>query len=426
MVHFSLTESQKLLRAKAAKVAREVLGSAYPVYSKFPDQIDRFRATRPFYAQLVGQGLLKALIPKSDGGDAESLLESAFILEELYAVDSSISIHLVGTALGLLPLLIGGTPEQKQRFLTPFISGEGDHLASLTHSEPGGTANHLEKGGKGLGVTARKEGDYYVVNGEKRWTTNSAGWDAKGATLSCLCARYSEDGGPEKADVDPATTLMVLLVTRDVVAQNAPGAYEMLEEPDLMGHIAVTGPQTRYTNFRVPVDHVLFAPGSGAKQIEEAFGITGAMVGAMAVGTMRAAFEKALAFAKNDHRGGSVPIIQRQSPADLLINAKMRIDSSRALVWKALDSLDNGPGDAKARFEACLEAKIHSSDSAIQCVYECMQVVGMTSYANDTGFPRLLADAAVFPLFDGGNIGIRRRQFQRLMCEDSYQPWANL
>ncbi|KAF5575468.1 acyl dehydrogenase [Fusarium pseudocircinatum] len=391
MVHFSLTESQKLLRAKAAKVAREVLGSAYPVYSKFPDQIDRFRATRPFYAQLVRQGLLKALIPKSDGGDAESLLESAFILEELYAVDSSITIHLVGTALGLLPLLIGGTPEQKQRFLTPFVSAEGDHLASLTHSEPGGTANHLEKGGKGLGVTAGKEGDYYVVNGEKRWTTNSAGWDAKGATLSCLCARYSEDGGPEKADVDPATTLMVLL-----------------------------------TNFRVPVDHVLFAPGSGAKQIEEAFGITGAMVGAMAVGTMRAAFEKALAFAKNDHRGGSVPIIQRHSPADLLINAKMRIDSSRALVWKALDSLDSGPGDAKARFEACLEAKIHSSDSAIQCVYECMQVVGMTSYANDTGFPRLLADAAVFPLFDGGNIGIRRRQFQRLMCEDSYQPWANL
>jgi alkylation response protein AidB-like acyl-CoA dehydrogenase len=176
---------------------------------------------------------------------------------------------------------------------------------------------------------------------------------------------------------------MVLLVTREVVAQNAPGAYELLEEPDLMGHIAVTGPQTRYTNFRVPVDHVLFAPGSGAKQIEEAFGITGAMVGAMAVGTMRAAFEKALAFAKNDHRGGSVPIIQRQSPADLLINAKMRIDSSRALVWKALDSLDNGPGDANARFEACLEAKIHSSDSAIQCVYECMQVVGMYVFTSN-------------------------------------------
>ncbi|KAF5244822.1 hypothetical protein FANTH_7589 [Fusarium anthophilum] len=400
MVHFSLTESQKLLRAKAAKVAREVLGSAYPVYSKFPDQIDRFRATRPFYAQLARAGLLKALIPKSDGGEAESLLESAFILEELYAVDSSITIHLVGTALGLLPLLLGGKPEQKKRFLPPFISGEGDYLASLTHSEPGGTANHLEKGGKGLGVTARKEGVFYIVNGEK---------DAKGAKLSCLCVRYSEDGGAEKADVDPATTLMVLLVTREVVAKNPSAAYVMLEEPDLMGHIAVTGPQTRYTNFKVPADHVLFAPGSGAKQIEEAFGITGAMVGAMAIGTMRAAFEKALEFAKSDHRGGSVPIIQRQSPSDLLINAKIRIDSSRALVRKALDSLDNGPGDAKAQFEACLEAKIHSSDSAIQCVYECMQVVGMTSYANDTGFPRLLADAAVFPLFDGGNIGIRRR-----------------
>lgn len=167
MVQFTLTESQQLLRAKAAKIAKEVLGSAYAAYSKFPDQIDRFRATRPFYSKLVQAGLLKALIPKADGGDASGLLESAFILEELYAVDSSITIHLVGTALGLLPLLIGGTPEQKARFLTPFISGDGDYLASLTHSEPGGTANHLEQGGKGLGVTARKEGDFYVVSGEK-------------------------------------------------------------------------------------------------------------------------------------------------------------------------------------------------------------------------------------------------------------------
>jgi alkylation response protein AidB-like acyl-CoA dehydrogenase len=91
----------------------------------------------------------------------------SLIVEEFYAVDSSVNIALIGTALGLMPLVLGGTPEQQTKFLKPFISGQGAPIASLAHSEPSGTANWLEKGGKGLGVTARKEGDYYIVNGEK-------------------------------------------------------------------------------------------------------------------------------------------------------------------------------------------------------------------------------------------------------------------
>lgn len=209
------------------------------------------------------------------------------------------------------------------------------------------------------------------------WTTNLAGWDDKGATLTCLCVRYSEDGGPEKPDVDPADNVMILAVTREIVAQNDPEAFKVLQEPDLMGHTGASGPHTRYTNFKVPLDAVLFGPGEATPVIEQAFGVTAALVGAMAVGTMRAAFERALEFARRDNRGGSVPIIQRQSPADLLIDAKIKIDTSRMIVWKAVDALENGPGSASERFETCLEAKIYPSDSAISCVWDCMQVVGM-------------------------------------------------
>lgn len=83
--------------------------------------------------------------------------------------------------------------------------------------------------------------------GVQLWTTNSAGWDSKGATLSLLCVRYSENGGPEDPNVDPAYNKMVLAVTREVVASNPPGAYQMLGEPNLMGHFGVTGPHTRYS-----------------------------------------------------------------------------------------------------------------------------------------------------------------------------------
>ncbi|KAL6251288.1 hypothetical protein RBB50_001496 [Rhinocladiella similis] len=425
MVSFTIDDRQKALIQEVRAIGKDVLAPAYEVYSKHPDQLSRFHATKPFYEKAIKAGVLQLLIPAAVGGRSQTFLDCAIVLEELHGIDSSIMVHAIGTSLGLLPLILAGTPEQKEKYLKPFLKAEGTPLASLAHSEPGGTANFLEKGGKGLGVTAQKEGDFYVVNGEKRWTTNLAGWDGKGADLACLCVRLSEDGGPEKPDATPADNVMILAITRDIVAQNSPEAFKVLSEPDLSGHTGATGPHTRYTNFKVPADAVLFAPGAATRVIEQAFGVTAALVGAMAIGTMRQAFERALDFAKRDDRGGTVPIIQRQSPADLLIDAKIKIDTSRMIVWKAVDALENGPGTPSQRFETCLEAKIYPSDVALTCVWDCMRVVGMTSYACDTVFPRLLNDATCYALFDGGNIGIRRRQFERLLAAKDYDPWAN-
>lgn len=92
---------------------------------------------------------------------------------------------------------------------------------------------------------------------------------------------------------------------------------------------------------------------------------------------MRSAFEAALRFAKEETRGGSVPIIDHQSVADLLIDVKMRIDTTRLLTWKALHALENGPGEFKARQEFCLEAKMFGSDNVVRSVADCMKVVGM-------------------------------------------------
>lgn len=167
MANYALSAAQIEVRKAAAEFARTELTSALAKYESLPTQESRFAEARPFYEKFVKAGYLKSFIPASDGGTGGAFLDMSLIVEEFYAVNSSVSVALVGAALGLMPLILGGTSEQKQKFLKPFISGEGDHLASLAHSEPGGTANWLEKGGKGLGVTARKEGDYYIVNGEK-------------------------------------------------------------------------------------------------------------------------------------------------------------------------------------------------------------------------------------------------------------------
>lgn len=189
--------------------------------------------------------------------------------------------------------------------------------------------------------------------------------------------RQATEGTQRPVDADPAKSTIILLVTRDIVAANKEGAYVIVEEPELLGVPATSGPLSRFTEFRVPESHVLTVGEAASSLVEQAFTATCGLVGAFSVSIMRAAFEAALDFAKKDNRNGSVPIVERQSVADLLIDIKMRADASRLLAWKAIHCLENGPGDFKARQEVCLEAKIFCSDNSVRCVTDAIKVVGM-------------------------------------------------
>ena len=106
-------------------------------------------------------------MPVPLGGTSASLVDAAIALEEMYATDPSATLTIAGTGLGLTPLIMSGNERLQKMLLQPFLKDEGEPIASFVHSEPGGTANWLEKGGKGLQTTARKEGNEWVVNGEK-------------------------------------------------------------------------------------------------------------------------------------------------------------------------------------------------------------------------------------------------------------------
>tara|TARA_R110002003_G_scaffold63_2_gene5793 strand:- start:3786 stop:4385 length:600 start_codon:yes stop_codon:yes gene_type:complete len=94
-------------------------------------------------------------------------MDAAIVVEEFHAVEPSTAITILGTGLGLTPLILAGSEEQHEKFLQPFLKQDGEMLASFAHSEPNGTANWLEKGAPGLQTTAYRYGDEWVVNGEK-------------------------------------------------------------------------------------------------------------------------------------------------------------------------------------------------------------------------------------------------------------------
>lgn len=192
MVDFSLSKSEARVQHVARKFAVETLTAARSIYSTHEIHANRFQVTRPFYKKAVLAGIIKAQIPTDLGGTSTNLVEIAILAEELYAVDPSVSLTILGTGLGLTPIILAYRPELEE-FLKPFLLQDGDPLASLVFTEPEGCvcfiipiftcfyirgnnckltfilikANWLEDGAPGLQTIAYREGEDWILNGEK-------------------------------------------------------------------------------------------------------------------------------------------------------------------------------------------------------------------------------------------------------------------
>ncbi|KAK6610988.1 hypothetical protein H4I96_02586 [Botrytis cinerea] len=295
-----------------------------------------------------------------------SMLEAALLVEETYAIDDNACLTLVATSLVLDSLLRGGTLKQQKEYLIPFLQLEG---------------------GNGLQVTTRRGGNFMVINGRKTSASKSSGWTDQGADLQYLvtCEVKTLDA-TQYSNADPFKCYVAPRTSRTHRYVRSIGRVHKSASPNLT--------------------HPRYPGKSTAAAVVESFMDSGALVSAAAVGNMRTVYEEALKFAKTDTRGGAQPIIHHQSVSNLLANIKMRTDASRLLVWKACDDLDKEKG-----WELAVEDRVFPTEMA---------------YSKDTEFPRLLNDAVVLPLFDGGNYGIRRRQLEHIVVAADYDPWATL
>ena len=172
-IDFTLSPQQRELQAASRKFAKDVLSSAKLAYEKLPTAEERFLATKPTYEAMVAAGFLRKCIPAPAGGENAGLIDITIMAEELYSVNAGITLTLLGTVLGLLPILIGGTPEQCGRLLAPFLKTSGAPLAGFCSSEPGGSANAASPPpGEGVRTTAKHHEDHWVINGRKKWISS--------------------------------------------------------------------------------------------------------------------------------------------------------------------------------------------------------------------------------------------------------------
>lgn len=408
----SLAE-QKALRATAREFAQDVLARAHEITDPLRTASERYRATRPFYEQMVAAGFLRRLVPRALGGDGTGASTTAVLAEELVAGDPSVALNLFSTGLGLAPLLRAGSAAQRDRYLPTFLATSGAPLASLALSEPGGTANldEVDPGNGedvGLQTTARRQGEDWVVNGRKQWVSHATGWDGTGPDLMSVVCRASDDPDPRKS-------LAVLLV---------PGPIDGLRIDDLLdplGHRAHLLPRFSLVDVRVPAANLVGEVGAGLGIVGAAFG--GALIGACAAGVMRVAFDVALRFARTDRRGGRVPVIAHQGVGFALADVKTRIEAVRSLTYRACAAIDSGSPGAE---ELSVHAKVFGSEAAVQSLVELMRVVGVESYGHHLPLAGLMQDALAYPLFSGGNIAFRRRRLQAMLADPDYDQWSTV
>ncbi len=405
-IDFTLSAAQRELQQQSRKFARDVLADARSAELLATPE-ERFLATKPVYETMVAEGYLRKCIPAPAGGENEGLVDMAIMAEEFYAVNPSVTLTMLGTVLGLLPILLGGTPEQCGRLLAPFLKKSGAPLAGFCSSEPGGSANAASPPpGEGVRTTAELEGGNWVINGRKKWVSSATGWDRKGADVLCVVCRTDASVPPEQGV--------------SIIAVEGPAPGIVFERAiDAIGHRAHLVPQFGLQNVAAPRNNLLGQEGGGLMLATGAFTATAALVCIFGVALMRAAFDFALHFARTEKRGGVHPIIEHQAVGYALADAKTTIEAARYLGWRACHALDAQSAGAD---ELAVQAKIYGSEAAVRVITDLMRVVGIDSYDQEAPFGRLLQDALALPIFDGGNMGVRRRQLHAILMRPDYDP----
>jgi len=289
-----------------------------------------------------------------------------------------------------------GTEEQRHRFLPRMATGELRFAYSMTEPNAGSDVQAIR-------TVAERDGDDYLLSGQKMWVTN--GLRSAGVML---LAKTDADATPRHAG------MTAFIVEKEPGATELPG---LVIPPKLrkLGYRGVESTELVFDRFRTPADSVLGGEaglGQGFKQFMAAVELGRVNVGARAVGIATAAFEHALAYAKEREAFGK-PIAQHQAIQIKLASMATKIEASRLLVMQAAEKKARGE---RADLEAGM-AKLFATETAQEVTLEAMRIFGGYGYSQEYPVERLYRDAPLLILGEGTN-EIQHLVIARRLLED--------
>jgi acyl-CoA dehydrogenase len=369
---FGLSDEQLALQTTARRFAREQvapIAAEHDRSGEFPREVIR---------KAWELGLSSTVIPPEYGGVGLSSVDSCLVTEEIAWGCAGIATSVMCNDLGLTPILVAGSPGQKEAWLRP--CADRFSLVSFCLSEPNAGSDVA-----GLQLLAEKDGSDYLLNGSKCWITN--GGEADLFTVFATLDRRSRHRG----------------ICAFIVPANAPGITRGKKE-DKMGQRASDTRALEFENVRVPATQRLGAEGEGFKIAMATLDRSRPPIASLATGIAQRALDEALKYA-GERKAFGTAIAGFQAVQFLLADMAKDIEAARLLTLQSAWMVDAGLRASKHSSMA----KCFATDAAMRIATDAVQVFGGNGYTRDYPVEKLMRDAKLMQIYEGTN------QIQRLV-----------
>jgi alkylation response protein AidB-like acyl-CoA dehydrogenase len=359
-ISFRLTDEQLELQRLAHEFAERELR---PIAHEWDERED---FPRELLAKAASVGLTAGAIPREYGGSEVDAVTASLIAEELAWGCAGLSSTFGATSFPVRPLVRFGTEEQRQRYL-PRLASEQGCLAAIAFTEP-----HAGSDVASIRSTATRDGDGFVLNGEKAYITNGGI-----AEITLVFAKLDGE----------ITTF---------IAEESDEGIRLGRKDKKVGLRASHTGSVVLDNLRLPEDRLLGPPGQGFLIAMDFFEASRPQVAASALGVARAAFEYATEYARDREAFGR-PLMDKQGVAFKLAEMAMTIEASRLLVWRAAAAVD--AGEDAGLFGSY--AKAMAADTAMRTATDAVQILGGAGIMREHPVEKWLRDAKVFQIVEG-------------------------
>ena len=335
-------------------------------------QCDRdSQCERSDFASAFELGLHLLELPEEYGGSGLDYETGAMLFEELGKVDAGYAITLVSTFVAFRNVLIAGTPEQARLFADTIADGG---LGCFAITEPGAGSDAAS-----IRTTAVRDGDDYVLNGQKCWITNGGIAD-----IYLISAKTDPDAG--------AHGISTFLVEADREGLSH-GRHE-----DKMGLRTSNTCDLTLNDVRVPADHLVGEEGNGFRIAMSGLDISRPFMATIAVGMMQRALDEAALYALQREQFGR-PIFEFQMVQDMLARMSAKVVACRCLVQHTMKLVDE---EQDVQKDGAI-TKQFVTDMLQDVVSDAVQVMGGNGYTKEYPVEKIMRDAKVFQIMEGTN-----------------------
>ncbi len=374
-MQYELNDDQKLLQEMVRRMAKDKVA---------PGAIERDEKEEfPWdMVKLLGEnGIFGIDFPNEFGGSEAGMLAFCLAVEELSKADASVGVLPLIQELGSLPILYAGSKKLKEKYLPSIVSGESLIAFALTETVGGSDV-------AGFKTKAVREGNYYILNGNKIFISN--------AGVADFVTVYAVTD-PEKGAYKGASLF--------VVEKDFPG-FKVGKKEKKMGLRASDTREVIFEDCKIPKENLIGEEGQGFSITMKVLDVTRVGVGAQALGVAAGAFEYAKEYAKERIVFGK-PIIKHEGIGFKLADMAIQIEAARQLGYKAACEVGKTPKDmtrlTKEQVLLASMSKTFASDVAMKVTTDAVQVLGGYGYIKEYPVEKMMRDAKITQIYEGTN-----------------------